>query len=81
MKITLDFLSTNNYNNYRNSKSEVRKMSPRTGRPKSDNPKSNDIKVRLDDITHESLLKYCEEHQISKAEAVRRGIHLVLQQK
>ncbi|MBD5087385.1 MAG: CopG family transcriptional regulator [Clostridiales bacterium] len=56
-------------------------MSPRTGRPKSDNPKSNDIKVRLDDITHESLLKYCEEHQISKAEAVRRGIHLVLQQK
>ena len=56
-------------------------MSPRTGRPKKENPKNNDIKVRLDDATHERLLKYCEEHQISKAEAVRQGIYLVLQQK
>ena len=56
-------------------------MSPRTGRPKKENPKSNDIKVRLDDTTHERLLKYCEEHQITKAEAIRQGIHLVLQQK
>ena len=52
-------------------------MSP-MGRPKSDRPKSNDIKVRLDDETHEELLKYCERHQITKAEAIRQGIHLIL---
>lgn len=56
-------------------------MSPRTGRPKANNPKNNDIKVRLDDVTHEKLLKYCEKHRISKAEAVRQGIDLVLNRK
>lgn len=54
-------------------------MSPRTGRPKVDNPKSNDLKVRLDEITHENLLKYCKEHNMTKAEAIRKGIHLLLE--
>ena len=55
-------------------------MSPRTGRPKADNPKSNDLKVRLDEATHRRLLQYCEEHGITKAEAIRQGIHLLLGQ-
>lgn len=53
-------------------------MSPRTGRPKAENPKSNDIKVRLDDMTHEKLLRYCESNGITKAEAIRKGIELLL---
>lgn len=53
-------------------------MSPRTGRPVIGDPKTNDIKVRLDDDTHNKLLKYCEEHDITKAEAIRQGIHLLL---
>ena len=53
-------------------------MSPRTGRPKSDNPKTNDIKVRIDNDTLQKLIAYCEEHRISKAEAIRQGIHLIL---
>lgn len=56
-------------------------MSPRTGRPKSDRPKSNDIKVRLDDETHQKLLEYCEAEKITKAEAIRRGIDLILKNK
>lgn len=56
-------------------------MSPRTGRPKSDNPKTNDIKVRLDNESHKRLLEYCEKNKISKAEAIRQGIDLVLQYK
>lgn len=56
-------------------------MSPRTGRPKTDNPKSNDIKVRLDDATHIKLLEYCDKHRITKADAVRQGINMVLSQK
>ena len=53
-------------------------MSPRTGRPKAENPKVNDVKVRLDDATNEKLEQYCQEHQITKAEAIRQGIHLLL---
>lgn len=56
-------------------------MSPRTGRPKADNPKSNDIKVRLDDETKVKLDEYCETHGITRAEAIRKGIHLLLSQK
>lgn len=56
------------------------KMSPRTGRP-TDCRKDHDIKVRIDDNTHQSLLKYCEKNNITKAEAIRRGIHLILEQK
>lgn len=53
-------------------------MSPRTGRPKVENPKSNDVKVRLDDKTTLELDKYCLENGITRAEAIRRGIHLLL---
>lgn len=56
-------------------------MSPKMGRPKSDNPKDIDLKVRVDADTHTELLKYSEENSITKAEAVRRGIRLLLQKK
>lgn len=55
-------------------------MSPRIGRPKAMNPKNCDVKVRLDDETNQKLMKYCEERNISKAEAIRQGIHLLLNQ-
>lgn len=35
-------------------------MSPRTGRPKSDNPKDIDVKVRFDKQSHEELMEYCK---------------------
>lgn len=50
-------------------------MSPRTGRPKSDNPKSNPIHVRLDNETKEILENYCNQEKIAKTEGIRRGIH------
>ena len=53
-------------------------MSSQMGRPKSDNPKSNDVKVRLDDETHKKLIKYCEITKTTKAEAIRKGIYLLL---
>lgn len=56
-------------------------MGSQTGRPVIGNPKVNDIKVRLDDVTHERLLRYCEEHNLNKAEAIRRGINLLFEQK
>lgn len=49
-------------------------MSPRIGRPPIENPKNERITVRLDAETMEQLKQYCEEEQIDKAEALRRGI-------
>ena len=51
-------------------------MSPRTGRPRVDKPKNNDVKVRLDDETTKKLDDYCDEHNITRAEAIRPLITL-----
>lgn len=48
------------------------------GRPKSENPKDIDVKVRLDRATHQKLLEYCEVNQITKASAIRKAIGLLL---
>lgn len=49
-------------------------MSPRTGRPKSANPKSNPIHVRLDNETKKILNDYCSQEGITMTEGIRRGI-------
>ena len=54
-------------------------MSPRTGRPKSDNPKSNSIHVRLDAETKSILEEYCNKEKIAKTEGIRRGIRKLRQ--
>lgn len=51
------------------------------GRPKSDNPLNIDVKVRIDKETNEALVKYCENHGISRTEAIRKGINLILKGK
>ena len=48
------------------------------GRPKSDNPKIFDIKVRVDRETNDNLLRYAEKHKVSRTEVIRKGIKLVL---
>lgn len=55
-------------------------MSPRTGRPKVENPLSVDVKVRLDSDTNEKLVEYCKENDVTRAEAIRKGIHLLIGQ-
>lgn len=56
-------------------------MSPRTGRPKADKPKDIKYSIRLDTETEAKLNEYCKGHNITKGEAIRQGIHLLLQQK
>lgn len=41
------------------------------GRP-TDDPKRNDLKVRVTDSLYAELSKYCEKHNITKAEAIRK---------
>lgn len=54
-------------------------MSPKMGRP-TDCKKDHDLKVRVDDVTHKKLLDYCQRNGITKAEAIRKGISLVLKE-
>lgn len=53
-------------------------MSPRTGRPKANNPKSKDVKVRIDEKTAAKLDDYCRFCKLTRAEAIRQGIYLLL---
>lgn len=45
-----------------------------------ENPKRNDIKVRIDDPTLELLDEYCKAHETTRAEAIRQGVLLLLAQ-
>lgn len=56
-------------------------MSPRTGRPKVDNPKDIKLTIRLDLETEKKLREYCITHEISRGEAIRQGIHLLMSRK
>lgn len=56
-------------------------MSPRTGRPKVDNPKTIKYSIRIDEKTEQRLLLYCLKNNITKGEAIRQGIHLLLEDK
>lgn len=75
---TVDFRNSKVYNLF-NGAREGDAMAPKKmGRPVIGLPKGNDIKVRIDDTTHDRLLQYCKEKNITKAEAIRIGIGLLL---
>ena len=50
----------------------------RTGRPKSENPRTSIIKARIDVKTEEELLRYCKEHGVNRTDVVREGIEWIL---
>lgn len=54
-------------------------MSPRTGRPKSINPKNVDTRIRMD-IDTARKLEYCANKlATTKSDVIRRGIDLVVE--
>ena len=53
-------------------------MSPKTGRPKTDNSINIRTSVRLDAETDRKLIEYCNRHSMTKGEAIRKGVHLLL---
>lgn len=56
-------------------------MSPRTGRPKADNPKTIEVKARIDEKTNQKLNDYCVKNNITRTDVVRKGIEKVLDEK
>lgn len=55
------------------SKGGEQLTSSKMGRP-TDNPKDKTLFVRLDSESSEVLEAYCEQEEVTKAEAARRGI-------
>lgn len=49
-------------------------MSPRTGRPKSENPKATQIAVRLDEDTLKKLDLVAEKNSETRVQTIRNGI-------
>ncbi len=48
-------------------------MSPKAGRP-TDNPRPHKISIRINDESKEILEEYCQNENVSKTEAIERGI-------
>jgi len=55
-------------------------MSAKMGRPKTENPINIRTSVRLDAETDKKLIEYCKQHNMTKGEAIRKGVHLLLAQ-
>jgi predicted DNA-binding protein len=56
----------------------VKKVSPKTGRPKLQDPIRCQITVRLKQETMKRLEKYSNAHGITKGEAVRKSVEQML---
>ena len=53
-------------------------MSPRTGRPVVGLRKDLSIKIRFDKEMYDGILEYSKKNNISRTEAIRRGVALLL---
>lgn len=54
-------------------------MSPRTGRPKVENPLTVEVKARIDVETNKKLVKYCKDNNKTRTDVVREGIKLIVE--
>lgn len=53
-------------------------MGSKIGRPIIGSLKNCDLKVRVDEDTNKELIRFAKANNITKAEAVRKGIQLLL---
>ena len=56
-------------------------MNGKVGRPKVEKPKITRYSVRLDIEIEEKLKQYCKNNRITKGEAIRQGLDLLLENK
>jgi len=74
LKFGIDFLSLQYYIYCSNKKKGGIDVSPRTGRPKSDNSKDTMLRVRIDEETVNKLDFTSRKLDMTKSEVVRNGI-------
>ena len=53
-------------------------MCPKIGRPKINNPKSVEVKVRFTAETNKNLLCYAEKNNTTRVETIRTAVNLFL---
>ena len=46
---------------------------PRTGRPKSEDPRCKSVFIRLTKSEHEDIVSYAEEHELSVTQTLVKG--------
>ena len=80
IKIPIDLLWRIKYNDFMWRNKWGDELSPRTGRPKVNNPKSYEVKARIDENIYQAIIRYAEKNNITKTEAFRRAIDLLLTQ-
>lgn len=56
-------------------------MKAKIGRPVIKNPKTIEVKARIDIKTDEKLKKFCIENNLTRTDVVRIGINKVLNEK
>lgn len=55
-------------------------MSPRTGRPKAENPKDVVIRCRISKELNEKIESYCRKHGTTKTAVMIKGIETVIKE-
>ena len=55
-------------------------MSKKMGRPKLENPKDVEVKVRITTDMNNKLLDYSKKNHITRAEAIRNAIDKILRE-
>lgn len=77
---SLDFCSTQCYNDYVEQKGGAYLADKKLGRP-TDNPKPVRMGIRIDADTVEKLDEYCKKNNLLRSEAVRIAINWLIGQK
>jgi putative uncharacterized protein FNV0124 len=57
------------------------KMNAKIGRPTIGNPKTIEVKARIDEETNEKLKEFCRKNNLTRTDVVRMGIEKVLNEK
>lgn len=79
----VDFLKPLKYNiivRQEAQRNEVFTIAKKMGRPKADKPKGIQYSVRLDEELETRVERYCEQNNITKAQAFRKGIRLLVEE-
>lgn len=76
----VDFLQPIKYNIIKAGTKETRwfVIAKKMGRPKAEKPKDIQYSIRVDTELETQLEKYCEKNNITKGQAFRKGINLLL---
>lgn len=54
-------------------------MTQKMGRPKSNNPKSYELRTRVDSEMNEKINSFCKKERMTRSDFLRKGVELFLE--